>query len=208
MSEESNGEEKKDGEIGVEEALKTIHAKIDEKLDGYGQRFQNIESKLDEVSTKASATRESEDSLETDEADETEYVTKKDLKNILRKVESVKDETAKTVKTLVEQKTSRNNRDVDAVNDYAMLNRNKPEYNPAFENEVKSEMNNRVRNGRNAEDSDLVYDSATAVFARWARQGKYVPKHLAEAEVSEMDKREGNFSIRGKTNPDVKKPNA
>jgi len=193
-----------------EEALANISKKIDEKMEGYGEKLSSFGKELDEIKRKpaeAHVVEDDEDEEENSSSDE-EFVTNKKINKIIPKLKAeIAREAQKAAQAMVEHKTNQNKRDTETLKEFPLLDRNSSEYDKVFEQEVVREMDRRVRAGRGNDDPELLYDSSAVIFSRWSRAGKYAPKRLAEREADEMDRREDSFSVKGKSKPETGKLN-
>jgi len=183
-------------QTGIDEALKNIDAKLKEKLHSDEEKFASLEKKLDSLEVNDEPPPQKKSWL--DEGDETEFISKKDLKNMVGELKrEVVDTSRSESKRLIDEITNKNSMDAKAFEEYPELDKRKKEYNPVFHKEVQGDMVQRVNRGREPHETDLLYDSATHVWSQWVKQGRTAPKHILEAENERANARQDNFGGSG-----------
>lgn len=190
---EPTGKDSKDDIAASIEAInKTIVDKMDKKFSEFNH---NIDTKLETLKSKS---KESDVEETEDDIDDDSYITKKDLKMFGKAiVEDVNKLTKKTADEVFEHKTTKMARDEEAIRDFPLLDNRSKEYSDSFYKEVENEIKRKVKNGRNSEDPDLIYDAAAFVEKRWVNEGKYMPKALADRINQNKNNSEDNFDVKG-----------
>lgn len=200
------GEETKETNNDFKSAIENIDKKLDEKI---SEGFSRIESKLQTRDTREDTRgKEKDDDFVFDDTDEDGFVTKKDFKNLEKKLLDSAEKKSKTIveKTL-ESKESKANRDWEALKKWPKLNKNSDEFDMKFAEDVAKEMSSRINRGRKENDPDLLYDSASHVSHEWLEKGMWAPKHLAERERRETNNQDDDFQVNGRRQANSGKPN-
>lgn len=183
----------------IDEVVKVINQSLDEKL-------SNHLARVDEKLKKEPQKEEPLFDFELD-GEEGDTLTKKDLKNVVTTVvgevtKNVDKLSKKATNELLAERDKKLNRDLQAFNDFPMMNKQSGNFNKDFLKEVEAEIEVRERRGRNRDsDEDLIYDSAAAVKSRWVEKGLYVPPHLAKKETREADNNDSGFYVNGTGRP-------
>ena len=183
MPDEKKEEEKKD-QVDFKTALDTIEKRVTEKL---SEGIERMAARFE----KPEGEEKDENWLDGDE----EFISKKDLPQVVDKIAA---KVSETTDAKLQEDRKKQQRDAQAMNDFPELNAQHPAFNRKFYDEVSREIDERVKRGRSAKDLDLIYDSAAAIAARGQREGWYVPKTRAEMERKAANAREDSFSVSGK----------
>lgn len=192
----------------IESVNSTLKDKLSEQNDNIDGKFSDIDKKIDSMQTKPK--EEGFFGYDSKDEDDDGYITKKDLKTFsqfLKKtiLTEATDITKTTVNNAIESKTSQNARDTAAMTEYPMMNKQSPEFNKEFYDAVTNELKLRTARGRDPDnDSDLLYDSASAIFSRWAKTGKHITKAMAKNQYYNSNSKEDSFSTDG-TNKNASK---
>ena len=203
MSEENKGKEDASKEI-----IENINKAVGEKLSqGFEDMSRKLNSGLDEkISKLAKPSKEDpEEDFDYFGSDEDETVKKSDLEKIISKT---KKETIQEIESGFALKSAKQNKDAQALEHFPMLNPSNAEtFNKDFMEEVKTEVSRRIASGTSNESPELVYDAAVLIENKWMKQGKYVPKSLAE-KLNQNDGRSGsNFGKNFSPQSNGKAPN-
>jgi len=206
-----NEEEKNEGAIKVQDAVKNLESKIDEKTGATNQRFDGLERTLEGIKTKQDeiASSSKEDNETENDDDEDDPVTKKDIKKIISKNNSEIEKTAeKIAQGIYETNASKRNSDDQAFSDFPMMYSKSPDYDPEFWKDVQDEASLRKKNGEDSQRSSFVSDVASCVYARWSKNGKITSLTDAEREQQRLNNQDSTFSIKGTRDVGPDKPNA
>src|SRR3990167_5949444 len=178
-----------------DEAIDNINKSLNEQFAKQNEKFEDIDKKIDDIKP------EKETKWFKDE-EEDGYITKKDLKSFAESFASkVLKESKETSKEIISetlnQNMNKNKRDIEAMQEFPMLIKGNSEFDATFHREVGDEIGARVKRGISPENEDLLYDAANAVFSKWAKQGRYIPKKMADEETRQLNNREDNFYFNG-----------
>lgn len=185
-------ENKDNSKDPLDTAIDNITARLEDKFKSHDERLDTFGKNLAaEVKSIISPPEKKKSWLDDSEDDEA-YVTKSDLKNMLREtVKEVRSDSKTVARSVVEEHSSKANRDVQSLRDHPEIN--------TKENlqKVEQEMMARVSRGKNPEDPDLFADSVAAVYSRGVSQGWIVPSHLVKGRKDKDDADEDNFDMGG-----------
>ena len=190
-----------------DEAIDNINKSLNEQFAKQNEKFDDIDKKIDDIKPEKEPKWFKEDETE----EENSYITKKDLKSFAKLLsekvlEKSKETSKETLNEVMTQNMNKNKRDVEALQEYPMLAKGNPSFDAAFHKEVGDEMNNRIKRGITPDNEDLLYDSASSVLAKWAKQGKYVAKKMVDDETRRLNNADDNFSFSGSIKPNLFKP--
>lgn len=194
----------------LDDAIKNIDKKIEEKFKSDDEKFDRLAQNITaEVRSIVQPKEEPKKKWLEDDDDDTSYITKADLKKVVRDVVTeVKSETKTVAESIFEEKTTKMNRDMQVFIDFPEADKhNKKHFNPKFLTEVQNEMNARVARGKHPDDADLMYDSAQAVWNRWVRQGRTLPEHLVKRQNEKDNAGDDNFDMGDGQNRQASGPN-
>jgi len=132
-----------------------------------------------------------EDEDDDKEEKEPKYVSKKDLKGI---AEAIKKDVTRESESRSEAKTRKQQKDMQAVNEFPEMHPQSPYYNKRFHDEIQKELSNIIRDEGRESATDLRYAAAT-VASRGVREGWYNPKERVVRETNRSNAREDNFDV-------------
>ncbi len=206
-------DEKKDeqGGIKIEDVVKSLESKIDEKVGANNQRFDSLEQKLDDIKTIQTHPQTPQTPAETpsEEEDDDDPMSKKEVK---KKISEIKSEVIKEAKKIASEtyETNSNKRNLDekAFKDYPMMNQQSDSFDPEFLNDIKAEIRSRKEGGDDADRSSFINDVAATVYSKWNRDGKIVSQKDAEEENQRLNNQDSSFNVKGRRDVKTGKPNA
>jgi len=189
-------------------AIEAINKNIKSAFDKQDERLSNLDHKFE---TKFDAREEPKQSKTSwlDEVDDdgSEYLTKSEVKEMMKNLQNdFKNESRKIAKSEIEGTTRKSQRDVQAFQEFPEMNKLSKEFNSSYLKDVETEIENRCRNGRDAEDNDLLYDCASAVDNRWLREGKKIPLHIAKRDNDKLNYKNDSFETKKVTSYSGSKP--